>query len=104
MSGASDPDQKLQPELARGIELAPGSLLERIRSKRRVIAFALPDSAELRYLDIMRANANCGGAELRHIILRSEPRKIEAIEEFLHGTHVRNGLERRPDLHELQAH
>src|SRR5207302_6678275 len=69
----------------RGKELATGDFLEAIRRKGRHITFASPGSEELRYLDWMKANANVGGGRLTLILLREDARKIEVLEEFLHG-------------------
>ena len=76
----------------RAIEPASAELLEQVKSKGRTIHYALPGSDALRYMDYMRANANVGGPELTHILLRSNPRKLEVLEEFLHGTQKRIGL------------
>jgi hypothetical protein len=76
----------------RGIELAPVSLLARMRGKGRRIEFVEEGSEELRWLDFMGVNANAGGEKLDHILLRAEPRIIEIWEEFLHGTQKRCGL------------
>jgi hypothetical protein len=43
----------------------------------------------------MRANANVGGDDLTHIILRSDARHVEVLEEFLHGTQWRLGTVQR---------
>ena len=34
----------------------------------------------------MNCNANVGGEKMTHILLRVDARKIEVLEEFLHGT------------------
>jgi hypothetical protein len=52
----------------------------------------------------MQAAANCGGEEYRHILLRPKPRKIEVIEEFLHGTQFSIGLTGGLDTRELEIH
>jgi hypothetical protein len=76
----------------RGTELASIALLAAAQSKGRSVSYAKPGSEELRYLDFMQANANVGGESLTQILLRHGPRKIEVIEEFLHGTQHRIGL------------
>lgn len=76
----------------RALEPASEDLLNAVQSKGRTINYALPNSDELRYLDFMGANANVGGENLTHILLRRDPRKVEVLEEFLHGAQKRIGL------------
>jgi hypothetical protein len=85
--------------MLRGEDYASATLLEAIQRKhpttqrpRRTVVFAVEGSEELRYLDAMQANANVGGADLTHIILRVDARRIEALEEFLHGTQYKCNL------------
>jgi hypothetical protein len=69
----------------RGQEIATPRLLESI-GKRRSVAFAVEGSDERRNLQKCSANAlNLVGL----IILQEDARKIEALEEFLHGTQER---------------
>ena len=49
----------------------------------------------------MQANASSGGGD---ILLRSDPRTVEALEEFLHGTQAAIGLFERLSRHELERH
>lgn len=49
-------------------------------------------SEEARYLDFMGAEANAGGETMSHILLRPNPGKAAALEEFLHGTQHRLGI------------
>jgi hypothetical protein len=74
-----------QHDLFRGVEFASSELCEKIARKRRTMVMAMEGSDELRFLDHMGAAASCGGEDYRHILLRPNPRKIEVIEEFLHG-------------------
>src|SRR5207244_2322485 len=67
-------------------------LLDAVRSKGRVVDFALPGSEELRYLEFMEAWANVGGEHMEHMLLREDARRIEVVEEFLHGTQLRLGI------------
>jgi len=91
-------DVRLEPIL-RGRELASAKLLEAIRKKKRVIVIATPGSEELRLLKFFNANANVGGEDLRHIILQEDARRIEVIEEFLHGVQMQIGfLDRHNDV------
>jgi large repetitive protein len=76
----------------RGTQAASEELLQAVAAKGRTINYALPGSDELRYLDYMRANANVGGENATHILLRTDPKKIEVLEEFLHGTQQRLGI------------
>jgi hypothetical protein len=79
--------------LKRGIQPAPPELLKLMQSERheRTIVFATEGSDELGLLDWFVANANCNGEGYKHIILREDPRLIEAWEEFLHGTQYKLG-------------
>ncbi len=76
----------------RTTEPASESLLRAIQRKGRTISYAAPGSEELRYLDYMGANANVGGPRMTHLLLRQDPRKVEVLEEFLHGTQYRLGI------------
>lgn len=67
-------------------EAASPELIARVLRKGRTIAYASEGTEELRYLDYMNANANVGGGDCTHIILRTDARRIEVLEEFLHGT------------------
>lgn len=94
----------LEPRPLRGVAPASTGLLERVRSKRRSITIAAAGSEELRFLDAMSANASCGGEKLDQIILLPDPRKIELLEEFLHGTQFRAGLVVRRTALALEVH
>src|SRR5262249_53593476 len=72
-----------------GAEPATDELLAAMKAKGRTVAIAREGSEELRYLDHMGAEANVGGENLTHILLREDPTKIAALEEFLHGTQSR---------------
>jgi hypothetical protein len=76
----------------RGKEPADDALIAAMRSKGRTIIFVEPNSDEDHYLNLIGANANVGGLRLDHILLRADPRMIEAWEEFLHGTQRKCGL------------
>jgi hypothetical protein len=52
----------------------------------------------------MGANANVGGPTLTHIILWPDARKVEVLEEFLHGTQFRIGLFGRMSTIEVEIH
>jgi len=90
--------------ISRGIAAASTEPIEKIRTKGRTVVFALPGSEELRYLDFVRAFANVGGEKLDHIILRMDPRKIEVLEEFLHGTQQKLGLVERLGVAGAERH
>lgn len=76
----------------RGAELASAKLLEAVRRKGRSVVIAVDGSDEKRMLQCHKANANVGGESHRHVILQEDARKIEVLEEFLHGTQARIGL------------
>lgn len=80
------------PDPPRGETLAPPALLEKMRTRGRTIVIAEDDSEELGLLRSMNANANVGGADLTHIILRADARLIEAWEGYLHGVQQSCGV------------
>jgi RHS repeat-associated protein len=75
----------------RGVEPASEELLRSVSSKRTVV-FAAEGSEEMRYLDWIGAEANVGGENMTHILLRPNPSKAAVLEEFLHGTQQRLGI------------
>ena len=87
-----------------GIELATPELLAAISSKGRTISIAHPGSEEMRYLDFIGADANVGGANLTHILLRPNPGKAAALEEFLHGTQMKTGIVDRLGTPRAEVH
>jgi hypothetical protein len=88
----------------RGVEIASSELCEKIARKRRTMVIVLEGSDELRFLNHMRAAASCGGEDYRHILLRPNPRKIEVLEEFLHGTQFDLGLMNVKNAPGLEVH
>jgi hypothetical protein len=85
----------------RGNEIASPRLLEAVRRKGRTISVAFEGSDERRNLQACRANAL--NLE-RLIILQEDARKIEVLEEFLHGTQERLGLFRSVNAVEAEIH
>ena len=77
----------------RGVEPASEALINSVRSKGRTINFAEPGSDSLRFLDhpVFGGNASVSGERFTSILLRRDPRKIEVLEEFLHGTQFKTG-------------
>lgn len=74
-----------------GVERASDDLIASV-AKRRTVQIAAPGSEELRYLDYMGAEANVGGENMTHILLRPNPSKAALLEEFLHGTQHKLGI------------
>jgi hypothetical protein len=74
-----------------GVERASDDLIASV-AKRRTVQIAAPGSEEMRYLDYMGAEANVGGENMTHILLRPNPSKAALLEEFLHGTQHRLGI------------
>jgi RHS repeat-associated protein len=74
----------------RGEELADEALLDAVRRHGRNI---YQDEESQRLLDYFKANASSSNAT--DMTLRSDPRKIEVLEEFLHGTQRRLGWDSR---------
>ena len=86
------------------IERATPELLDAIRSKGRSVNIVKDGSMEARYLDAIEAEANVGGETMTHILLRPNPGKAAALEEFLHGTQHRLGLIRRLGISGAEHH
>lgn len=93
----------------RGEEKATEALIRGVESNGRAINYARAAGTEaerenLRFLDYFKANANAGGEGNLHLILREDPRKIEVLEEFLHGTQHRLGLIDRLGMEGAEIH
>lgn len=86
-----------------GVEPATPELLEAI-GKKRTMQIAQPGSEEIRYLDHIGAEANVGGPDMDDILLRPNPSKAAALEEFLHGTQQRVGLIDRLGMAGAETH
>lgn len=86
------------------VERATPELLDAIRAHGRTIKIVQEGSEEARYLDFIGAEANVGGATMRHILLRPNPGKAAALEEFLHGTQHRLGIVARLGINGAEAH
>ena len=82
---------------ARGEELASEELLDAVRRHGRRI---FQDEETQSLLDYFKANASSSGPH--DISLRLDPRKIEVLEEFLHGTQARRGWDRRMSTAQLE--
>jgi hypothetical protein len=82
----------LSPSELEGIERASPELLQAIERKNRTIKIAEPGSEEARFLDFFQAEANVGGENMDHIILKPNPSKAAVLEEFLHGTQHKLGV------------
>jgi hypothetical protein len=80
-----------QPNLVRGNTAASDDFLSSMRNHRDVV-IAKPGSDDMALLDYFGANANMNEGVPNQILLRPEARKIEVLEEFLHGTQIRNGI------------
>jgi len=93
-----------RPGRLRCDELAAEGLLNAIRGKGRTIVIAREGSEERRLLEWFNANANVGGENLTHIILLADARKVEALEEFLHGTQFKLGIVQREGLVYAETH
>ncbi|MDR4891626.1 MULTISPECIES: hypothetical protein [unclassified Chryseobacterium] len=68
-----------------GVEKASKQLINNI-SKKRIVKIAQEGTDDFRYLEWMGAEANVGGEDLKHILLKNNPSKAAVLEEFLHGT------------------
>jgi hypothetical protein len=89
----SDDNAMFQPDLIRGDTLASDELLRSMQlGGRRTIVIAQEGSDDAKYLDWMRANASMNTGDPNHILARSDLRKIEILEEYLHGTQQKLGI------------
>lgn len=86
------------------VERASPELLDAIRAKGRTIKIVQEGSEEARYLDFIGAEANVGGETMTHILLRTNPGKAAALEEFLHGTQHRLGIIKRLGVNGSETH
>ncbi len=77
--------------LGMGVERASPELIASV-PERRTVVIAQPGSEDLRYLDTIGAEANVGGSDYSHILLREDPSKAAVLEEFLHGTQSKLGV------------
>ena len=90
--------------LGSGGSRASAELLNSMRSHGRTITIATEGSEELRFLDAVGAEASVGGPERSSIILRENPSKVGAMEEFLHGTQERLGIIERRGIQGAEDH
>lgn len=101
-------DRKLRhldvPRGSVGVEPASPALVARVKQHGRTLVFAEVGTEEARYLDVMGAEANVGGPDLTHIVLRPAPSKVALLEEFLHGTQWRLGIVQRLGVARAEFH
>ncbi|NJM08008.1 hypothetical protein HC891_20175 [Candidatus Gracilibacteria bacterium] len=83
----------------RGEELADASLIDAVKQKGRNI---YQDDESVRMLDHFGANASAANAT--DITLRPDARKIEVLEEYLHTTQYRRGMDKYMTTAELELH
>ncbi len=87
-----------------GVEKASPELISAMEKHGRTIRIAQPNSQELRYLDYMGAEANVGGENMSHILLRNEPSKGALLEEYLHGTQHKLGIIEKSGQQAAEVH
>jgi hypothetical protein len=63
-----------------------------LQNKGGTIVIAKQGTEEYRYLEFINAEANVGGANMTHILLKENPSKAAVLEEFLHGTQQKLGI------------
>jgi len=90
--------------LGSGGARAMTELLDAMRLKGRTITIATQGSEELRFLNSVGAEASVGGSGRTSIILRENPSKVAAMEEFLHGTQERLGIIDRLGIQGAEDH
>jgi hypothetical protein len=75
-----------------GVEPASDKLIEAVRKKGRVVDIVKPGTDDYKYMELHGWEANCGGENLTHILVRENPSKAALLEEFLHGTQAKIGI------------
>ena len=83
---------------------ATAELLNAIRNHGRTIVVATEGSEALRFLEKAGAEASVSGPKYLDIILRENPSKAAALEEFLHGVQSRLGIIERLGQKGAEAH
>lgn len=95
---------KLFREGLEGVEKASKKLIQSI-SQKRIVQIAEEGSDDLKYLEWMEAEANVGGEDLTHILLKPNPSKAAILEEFLHGTQKKiKMIEKSSDIAYAEYH
>lgn len=93
--GAADSGAMFSSQLGSTGPRATAELLDMMRAHGRTITTATEGSEALRFLDTFSAEASAGGEGRLSIILRENPSRVAAMEEFLHGTQTRLGIVER---------
>jgi RHS repeat-associated protein len=83
---------------------ATPELLDTMRAHGRTVTTATEGSEALRFLNAMEAEASVGGPGHVSIILRENPSRAAAMEEFLHGTQDRLGIIDRLGIPGAETH
>lgn len=83
---------------------ASTELLDAMRAHGRTVTIAGEGSEELRFLNAVGAEASVGGPGHMNIILRENPSRAAAMEEFLHGTQDRLGIIDRLGIQGAENH
>lgn len=87
-----------------GVEKASPELIDAI-SKKRDVNIAKKGTDDHAYLEWMNAEANVGGENMKHILLKDNPSKAAILEEFLHGTQKDIGIiNGSPDIPYAEYH
>ncbi|MEM8723593.1 MAG: hypothetical protein AAGE84_30660 [Cyanobacteria bacterium P01_G01_bin.39] len=81
-----------QSDSTRGDTVATKELLQTIENKGKTIVFAVTGSDEAKLLDYFGANASVNTNNIDHMIVKPDVRKIEILEEFLHGIQQKLGI------------
>lgn len=84
---------EVPPEL-KHLELqnATPELITGVIGKGRRVEVVMPGSSNWRYLERIGAEANAGGPDNFHILIKPNASKIAVLEEFLHGTQKKLGI------------
>ena len=81
-----------KPDDLLGVEPASQKLIEAVRKKGRTIDIVKQGSDDYLYMQKHGWEANAGGENLTHVLLRENPSKVALLEEFLHGTQYKSGI------------
>ena len=85
-------NEMFQPNLTRGDTLASDELFESMGNHGKEIVIAEPGSDNEGLLNFFGANASVNTENIDHILVRPDVRKIELLEEYLHGTQQNLGI------------
>ena len=104
VDNVNQPMQMFQPDLTRGDTLASEELVDSMRQHGKEITVAKPGFDDERMLNYFGANASVNTENMDNILVRPDVRKIELLEEFLHGTQSKLDIIEKRGHHSAEIH